>query len=492
MAEKWQIGDRIGGFYEIREIHGGEGKSGMGVVYICYYPWHQKLYALKTYQDRFALSEKLMGSFYREAMLWMVIENHPNIVQAHWVHDLDGRIYIVMEYIPTDNRGRRTLTSHLNGPLLLLRVLIYAIQFCYGMEYAYSKGIKVHRDIKPDNILITLDKTLKITDFGLSKAFNEEMSPRGEVAGTPYWMSPEQFDDAGNVDIRSDVYSFGVVLYQMVSGDLPFKASATSKTDFLEEMYRLHRSAAIPKINSTVFRIVEKCMAKEPTNRYKDFTELRHELEILWEDSTDIPLPKQLIQMPFGYKEINQKGVALKHLGKPSEAIEYHNKATEENPIFQNAWNDKGVALWELKRHKEALECFDKAIEIDHEFVHPRTNKAALLSELGCDKEAIECYDEALKIEPEFINLWRGKGNTYLKLRNYKDAIQCYDQVLKINRRDSGAWYIKGVAYYSIGRNYVSKAMECAKMALDINPFLYVAHELIDKCQNYKKAKEGQ
>lgn len=478
MPQKWKIGDKIGGIYEIREIHGGEGKSGMGVVYICHYRWHQKLYALKTYQDRFAISERLTGSFYKEAMLWMGIENHPNIVQAHWVHQFDGRIYIVMEYIPPDNLGRLTLSTHMDKPLPLLRSLIWGIQFCYGMEYANSKGIKVHRDIKPYNILITLDKTLKITDFGLSKAFDEKNSQKGGMAGTPYWMSPEQFDDAENCTVKSDIYSFGVVLYQMASGGLPFKAPVETESDFLKSMYALHKSAPIPRLDSVMSPIIDKCMAKNPEDRYQDFKDLREAIESLWQENTDIPMPKPLVQKPFGFKEINQKGVALKHLGKPAQAIEFHSKAIDENPVFPNAWNDKGIALWELENHSEALECFRKAMEIDHEFVHPINNRAGLLNSLGKHTEAIEFYEQGLKIDPDFIYFWKGKGDVCLKLNRHTDAIGCYDEALRINSKDSWAWYKKGLALYASGDPH--EALEYAETAIEINPFLYQAYELIN------------
>jgi tetratricopeptide (TPR) repeat protein/pSer/pThr/pTyr-binding forkhead associated (FHA) protein len=287
--------------------------------------------------------------------------------------------------------------------------------------------------------------------------------------------------------IRSDVYSFGVVLYQMANSDLPFKAPLTLEKDFFQEMYKLHKYAPIPKLNSEVFPIIERCMAKNPRDRYADFAELRKELENLWGKTTDIPLPKPLIQKPFGYRELNQKGVALKHLGRPTEALVYHDRAIEDNPVFANAWNDKGVALWELQRQDEAMECFNKAIEIDHEFVHPRSNKAALLSELGQHKEALDCYDEALKIEPGFINLWRGKGDILFKLKNYNAAIQCYDEAIKINRRDSWAWYKKALVLFllcnpdNINEPRYQEAIKCAEKALSNNPLLYVAEDLIQK-----------
>lgn len=448
MSEMWDIGDKIGGMFEIRNILGGEGKSGMGTIYICYYRWHQKLYALKTYQKKYAIIELFTNTFYKEALSWMGLESHPNIVQAHWVHKFDGQIYIVMEYIPPDNCGRVTLTHHLVEGIGLphLRTLIWAIQFCYGMEYANLRGIKVHRDIKPDNILITLNKTLKITDWGLAKAFNIDDSHSGVPVGTPPYMPPEQFVDADSCTVKSDIYSFGIVLYLMVSGNLPFECNHSSRQRYFEKMHDLHANSPIPKLNNKLFPIIEKCLAKNQNDRWCNFEELRHELELLWEKSTVIPLPKPLEGAPLGSKEINQKGIAMKHLGRPEEAVGYHDKAIGIEPTFANAWNDKGIALWDIGKHKEALECFNKAIELDHEFVHPRNNKAGLLSDLGYDKEALDCYEDALKIDPEFIYPWKGKGYIFFEMAEknsdrllYQKAMECYDRALSINKRDMWA-----------------------------------------------------
>lgn len=171
--KSWRIGDRIGGIFKISEIIGGQGKTGMGIVYICYYKWHQKLYAIKTVQDQFLANQSILDNFYNEAILWMELGKHPNIVQVNWVHKFDGRIYIVMDFIHRDNHDRLSLADHLHYyyKFTMTRTLIWALQFCDGMIHANSFGLKVHRDIKPENILITLDKTLKISDFGLARAY---------------------------------------------------------------------------------------------------------------------------------------------------------------------------------------------------------------------------------------------------------------------------------------------------------------------------------
>ena len=176
---KWQVGDRIATRYEIYRILGGEGKTGMGIVYICYDHKFKTPFALKTFRGKYSLSEQSQKLFEREALVWTELGRYPFIVRAYWVEKIEGRLFIVLEYVAPDTEGRNTLT-HFLGNLSFAEIIKFGIQFCYGMEYAYSKGIKVHRDIKPDNIMITQNKTVKITDFGLAKPFIEsEISESG-------------------------------------------------------------------------------------------------------------------------------------------------------------------------------------------------------------------------------------------------------------------------------------------------------------------------
>jgi serine/threonine protein kinase len=249
---KWRVGDRIDNRYKIYRILGGEGKTGMGIVYACYDHEHKTPCVLKTFQERYSLSEQSQKLFEREALVWIELGRYPYIVRAYWVEKIEGRLFIVLEYVAPDTAGRNTLT-HFLGNLSFAETLKIGIQFCFGMEYAYSKGIKVHRDIKPDNIMITQDKTVKITDFGLAKPFIESEisksegeyrgfgiypSMTGKVVGTLPYMAPEQFD--GYADIRSDIYAFGIVLYQMANGGkLPFVSKSRSMEESVKEYEKL-------------------------------------------------------------------------------------------------------------------------------------------------------------------------------------------------------------------------------------------------------------
>lgn len=133
----YQVGERIGGHYEILRILGGEGRSGMGVVYVVYDHEYSTAYALKTFQDRYLASGPVREAFRQEALAWTRLERHPYVVRASFVQELSGRHFIALEYIAPDERGRNSLSHFLTGqPLPTEKILRWAIQFCHGMEHA--------------------------------------------------------------------------------------------------------------------------------------------------------------------------------------------------------------------------------------------------------------------------------------------------------------------------------------------------------------------
>ena len=352
---KWQVGDKIANRYEIYQILGGEGKTGMGIVYICYDHKHKTPYALKTFQEKYLSSEDILKLFEREALVWTHLERYPYILRAHWVDRLEDRLFIILEYIAPDKQGRNTLTHYL-GNLSFPETLKFSIQFCYGMEYAYSKGIDAHRDIKPDNIMITSDKTVKITDFGLVKAFQEiqlkediisqEESLRlsifqskgKRICGTFPYMAPEQFD--GYADKRSDIYAFGIVLYQMATnGRLPF----IGRTQ--QEYERLHRYG----LSSPLYPLIQKCLEKDPNDRFQDFATIREELQnlLLKETGETISSPKKEELEAW---ELSNKGIALADLGRYKQAITCYDEALRINPNYTLAQKNKKICLEKLRR----------------------------------------------------------------------------------------------------------------------------------------------
>ena len=286
----WQINEKIENRYEIYDIKQG----GFGIVYICYDPQKKLPLALKTFQAKFLSSQKAQDEFREEALTWTHLDKHKNIVRAYYVKNIKGQPYIFLEYIAGGNLDDWLYTRQLDLPLSLN----FALQFCIGMDYAYQKMGLIHRDIKPSNILITQDKTVKITDFGLAKTLEvqpEQVSVPSDLsydltstAGTPLYMAPEQFTGQ-TIDTRADIYSFGIVLYQMITGSYPYpKQRSWSKMHLKEDPLPISQS-----IPAELTDLIYKCLQKNPDERYPNFSGLRQDLSNIYVDLTGNTIPEE-------------------------------------------------------------------------------------------------------------------------------------------------------------------------------------------------------
>jgi len=443
---KIEVGDRIGGQYEVYRILGGEGKSGMGIVYVCYDHEHRTIDALKTFQDKYLSSEEMKKSFKREALAWTHLERHQYIVQAIGVLELDYRLFIALEFIAPDDEGRNTLTHYLQSPISLRQALEWSIQFCYGMEYAASRGITPHRDIKPDNIMITSDGTVKITAFGLARLWDEvetiadwkemaedashglsflQLSDGRAVAGTPPWMAHEQFE--GNADIRSDIYAFGIVLYQMLNeGRLPFSAQS------VKGYYRAHKSTPVPRLDTKLFPIIERCLQKNPDDRYQDFEDLRRDLEELYQAETKEAPPTPPVKIELKAGEHYNKGLSFHHLGLLGDAIREYREALRIKPDYAGAYNNLGAALHDKGLLNKAIREYKEALRIEPDFAGAHYNLGLVLAEKGLFDDAIKEYREALRIKPDLAEARNYLGIALGAKGLPDDAIREYREALRI------------------------------------------------------------
>jgi len=491
-GEPYHIGDRIGGRYEIHRILGGEGKSGMGVVYVCYDHEWQEVFALKTFQDKYLLSKEAKDNFRKEALAWVHLERHPYILRALRVEKLDYRLFVASEFIAPDDQGRNTLTHHLGAPLSLKQALTWAIQFCRGMEYACSKGVTPHRDIKPDNILIAQDGTVKIADFGLTGLWDgagpDEVigASGGEdghgltfiknalgkvIAGTPPWMAPEQFE--GDTDVRSDIYSFGVVLYQMASGgSLPFAARSVA------DWRNAHGSAPVPALESVLFSLIRRCLAKDRAARYGGFGELREDLERLYrmevtrKTGEEPPSPPKLTELEAW--ERGNKGVSLANLGLQDQAIREYREALRIKPDDAEAHYNLGIALADKGFPDEAIREYREALRIKPDNADAHTNLGAALADKGFPDEAIREYREALRIKPDYAEVHYNLGIALEAKGLVDEAIREYRDALRIKPDDAEAHYNLGNALEAKG--LMDEAIREYRDALRIKPDNADAH----------------
>jgi serine/threonine protein kinase len=450
-------------FEKIKEI----GQGGFSVVYLVCAPKTQTIYAFKTLKDSFIQDPVMKERFVKEAIVWHNLGHHPFIVNSPFSVEISGKLYIAMEYIPKNEKGFNSLECYIkNQPPDLAQTLRWAIQFCYGMEYAYSKGIRCHGDIKPGNILIDQDKTLKISDFGLEGGIfsyrmlrekvldahcqiDESSLPKG-ASGTPTHMAPEQFLGGRGADQRSDVYSFGIVLYQMVSGgELPFIAHVPKSNydldqlHFWEDMYQLHSSKSVPILNSPIYPIIQRCLAKQPRERYKDFTKMREDLESLLRTLTGevVPMPPNPIE-PSAEQAIRKNAV----LYCPDQTTHDFNASTK--CLSMNI----AFSLNSPTQTVKTLEFFESKSIAFPNSADALINKGICLNNLGRTTEASACFDKALKINPLSEEVWNHKATCLSKMNQIDQAIACYDQALKINPKFKEAWSNKAICQNKAGR----------------------------------------
>lgn len=464
-AGRWVIGDEIGYSHRITQILGGPGKSGMGIVYACYDNIEEETVAIKTFQNRFLEDSAVVERFKLEAETWVRLGKHHNIVEAKRVENHYGKPYIYLEYVAGDKQYGSSLSGWIhngglyrNGKTDIPLILNFAIQFCHGMMHAEKRFHEmgkpfVHRDIKPANILVTRDKVVKITDFGLVKAFLDldqdipmttvedgvsrrlSLSKSGAVCGTPPYMSPEQCLGSRDIDIRSDIYSFGCVLYEMLTRRLIFYGRT------MDEFVRHHLKTKphSPNMQRDLDLVVLKCLEKRPANRYENFRELEGVLSSIYRKLTG------------------------KEMREP-----------DTEPLRWRELNDKGLSLLNLGFKEEAISCFIEALRTDPDEDEIHINLGDAYKAQGKLDKALVEYKEALRIDPDDIVAHSNLANIYQSQGKLDEVIREHKEILRTHLGDSSAHSEMGDVYKSQGK--LDEATKEYLEALRIDPDYKIAH----------------
>jgi eukaryotic-like serine/threonine-protein kinase len=267
--------------YQIQERIG---EGGMGVVYKARQVSMDRTVALKVLSEKYSANSEFIDRFIREARAAGRL-NHPNVIHVHDVSKAGGRYFFSMEYI--DGPTVKELLKE-KGRLPVKQSVEIITQAGKALEFAHENSI-IHRDIKPDNIMLTSEGIVKLADLGIAKSFEDaSLAPTSDgmrrVMGTPHYMAPEQALGK-SIDRRADLYSLGATFYHMLTGKTPFKGSTVT------ELLRAHvheKLEPIQHLNSEVPEpvcfVVERMMAKSPDKRYDDMTRLLEDLGKVTDD----------------------------------------------------------------------------------------------------------------------------------------------------------------------------------------------------------------
>jgi serine/threonine protein kinase len=247
------------------------GEGGMGIVYKAEDIQLKRTVALKFLPDRVNKDAAAKERFLQEAQAAAAL-NHPNICTIYGVEDVDGSLFIAMEYIEGGTLREKIPFSKIDDAIMI------AAQIGEALQEAHSKGI-VHRDIKADNIMLTSKGQTKVMDFGLAKLKGSlKLTKTSSTVGTLAYMAPEQIQ-GGEVNHRSDIFSFGVLLFEMLTGKLPFRGeheAAMMYSIVNEEPQDI--GTIIPLLSPLVVNLVQRCLEKDPADRYQTMEDAVSEL----------------------------------------------------------------------------------------------------------------------------------------------------------------------------------------------------------------------
>ena len=300
------------------------GEGGMANVYLAYDTILDRNVAVKVLRGDLANDEKFVRRFQREALSASSLSN-PNIVEVYDVGEDNGEYYIVMEYV--EGKHLKALLKK-RGKLTVPEVIDITLQITNGLSVAHDSYI-IHRDIKPQNILILENGMIKITDFGIAVAMNAtQLTQTNSVMGSVHYLPPEQASGKG-ATLQSDIYSIGILMYELLTGKLPFRGDNAVEIALkhLKEPMPSIRDE-IPDIPQSVENIILKATAKNPKNRYSDAREMHEDLKTCLDESRANEL-----KITFKYPENDYDDTKLLKTVKPEKKKEVSKEKSGEEVV---------------------------------------------------------------------------------------------------------------------------------------------------------------
>ena len=329
------------------EIVGQVGTGGMSDVYKAKDHTLGRYVAIKVLKSEFSEDTNFVSKFSTEAQSAAVLE-HPNIVNIYDVGSENGIHYIVMEYVEGI-----TLKTYIGkkGQLTYKEALSIAIQVGRGIQAAHAKNI-VHRDIKPQNIIISTDGKVKVTDFGIARAVSEN-TIHSDVMGSVHYASPEQARN-GYVSSRSDIYSLGIVMYEMVTGRVPFDGDSTVAVaiqHLQDEMDPPSKYA--PNLPVSLEKIIQKCTQKSPDRRYDSMESLLIDLrKALLNPNEDF-----VTLVPFSQDKTRVlTDDEVNEIKKKTEAVKQDEPEPEEDDMSEYDDDDDDMSEYDVDDDDDAEE----------------------------------------------------------------------------------------------------------------------------------------
>jgi tetratricopeptide (TPR) repeat protein len=494
------------------------GAGGMGEVFLAEDTRLERRVAIKMLPDKLAGDSHSRWRLIHEAKAAAALD-HPNICAVYEVGEEGEQAFIVMQYVDGLNLAERIA----KGPLSAVEVIDIGIQAAEALAEAHARGI-IHRDIKPQNIILTPRGQLKVLDFGIAKfvevphaespdARTKWATEAGIIRGTPGFMSPEQLRGQ-HVDARTDIFSLGALLYECAAGKSAFEA-ATPIDVALRVINHTPPPAfeVNPAIPHSLHGIISKAMAKAPSARYESAAALRSDLVALKQEivaqsglRSTVRAPVESLAAARGRLswrsvplKINVAAISVGVLTVLLSMVLLRNGRYVPSAEARS-WYDRGTSAIREGAYFQASKALERAIEIDESFALARARLAEAYSEMEYAEKAKEELLQAIALIPDRSRISNTEslyldGVTATLRRDFPSAIESY---IKIAGMVAGG--DRAAAYVDLGRAYeknetVNKAIEAYVQASQLDPqyaaaFLRAAI-LHGREQNLPKANEA-
>jgi serine/threonine protein kinase len=471
------------------------GQGGMGHVYLAKHTGLDKEVAVKVLPRELANNAVLRERFMNEARMAGQLE-HPNITPVYAVDEHEGQPYIVMQLVDGVPVSRLVSRQGVD-PLLAVRI---AAQVARGLSYAHKRKL-VHRDIKPDNLLILSNGRVKISDFGVAAALGSAQS--AGHSGSPPYMSPEQCRGE-KVDGRSDIYSLGVTLYLLLTGRRPFLGETAQALILMHQQDDYPPLGELrPGLPRELERIVNRTLNKNPDARYQEAEELAEDLEaaaelIRGQRRRTVTVPrggesgiyKMARQAAATAEEEALEGGETIELAILSMTTQIENSVTDAQTALKRARYDDALKqieqamrlknndprLYLLRGHvyrkqrklKESLADYEMAVKLNPEDPRGRAFLGSLQRMTGDLSGARENLTYALKLNAHNVEARISLGKIFEKGRAWMAAQREYEKCIELVPADERGYV--ALAVLLIGRDQKDKARDMLARALEINP----------------------